>query len=87
MMDNNITRLRAVKLFIFLTACFFATQLYAQKENPYHLKIISEVTSYDSLVTINPENALVDLEKYIPGILLDIRYATINNFTGLILQL
>lgn len=82
MMDNNITRFRAVKLFIFLTACFFATQIYAQKENPYNLQIISEVTSYDSLVTINPENALVDLEKYIPGILLDIRYATINNFTG-----
>lgn len=30
----------------------------------------------------NPDNELIDLEKSIPGIVLDIRYATNNNFTG-----
>ncbi|MGC1242248.1 MAG: M15 family metallopeptidase [Chryseosolibacter sp.] len=30
----------------------------------------------------HPEKELVDLGKYIPGIVLDIRYATTNNFTG-----
>jgi zinc D-Ala-D-Ala dipeptidase len=42
-------------------------------------------TTYDSYiksVETNPENQLIDLEKYIPNIQLDIRYATTNNFTG-----
>lgn len=30
----------------------------------------------------HPEKELVDLEKAIPGLVLDIRYATTNNFTG-----
>ena len=30
----------------------------------------------------NPENELVDLEQVVPGLVLDIRYATRNNFTG-----
>lgn len=37
---------------------------------------------YASSVRTNPEKALIDLEKFIPGIVLDIRYATTNNFTG-----
>ncbi len=32
-----------------------------------------------------PQVALVDLQKFIPGIALDIRYATTNNFTGKVL--
>lgn len=37
---------------------------------------------YQQSVTQNPQKELVDLEKFIPGIVLDIRYATTNNFTG-----
>ena len=50
-------------------------------QNKYGLK----ATTYDEYVgsmKANPEKKLVDLEKFIPGIVLDIRYATINNFTG-----
>src|SRR5688572_5142307 len=36
---------------------------------------------YLSSKTANPENELINLEKHIPGIKLDIRYATTNNFT------
>jgi zinc D-Ala-D-Ala dipeptidase len=36
---------------------------------------------YRSSISSNPQNELIDLEKYIPGIKLDIRYATTNNFT------
>jgi hypothetical protein len=32
------------------------------------------VRAYDSLVAINPDNSLVDLEMYVPGIVLDIQY-------------
>ena len=37
---------------------------------------------YVESVRKNPQNELVDLEEVIPGIILDIRYASRNNFTG-----
>jgi len=48
-------------------------------QNKYGVK--AEVLSdYRKSVQANPKNELVDLEKAIPGIVLDIRYATTNNF-------
>jgi D-alanyl-D-alanine dipeptidase len=37
---------------------------------------------YVESVKTHPEKELIDLEKTVPGLLLDIRYATTNNFTG-----
>ena len=37
---------------------------------------------YRASLTSNQEKELVDLEKFIPNLVLDIRYATTNNFTG-----
>ena len=51
------------------------------KANPYHLEIVSNTEEYLKLVRKNPANELVDLEKEVPGIVLDLRYATSNNFT------
>jgi D-alanyl-D-alanine dipeptidase len=36
---------------------------------------------YQSGLASNPQHELINLEKFIPGIVLDIRYATENNFT------
>ena len=36
---------------------------------------------YKESIKKNPKKELVDLEKYIPNLVLDIRYATTNNFT------
>lgn len=38
--------------------------------------------AYQRSVAGNPANKLVNLETFIPGLVLDIRYATTNNFTG-----
>lgn len=38
--------------------------------------------AYTNSVLRNANNELVNLEKIIPGIILDIRYSTTNNFTG-----
>ena len=38
--------------------------------------------AYEKSVKGDPTRKLIDLEKHIPGIALDIRYATTNNFTG-----
>jgi D-alanyl-D-alanine dipeptidase len=40
------------------------------------------LSQYRESIKSNPEKELVDLEKFIPRIVLDIRYATTNNFTG-----
>jgi D-alanyl-D-alanine dipeptidase len=39
------------------------------------------LSQYEESIKSNPEKELVDLEKFIPGIVLEIRYATTNNFT------
>lgn len=39
-------------------------------------------SAYLESVESNPDKELVDLEQFVPEIVLDIRYATTNNFTG-----
>ncbi|MEI6173688.1 MAG: M15 family metallopeptidase [Bacteroidota bacterium] len=52
-----------------------------EKQNPYHLNIISTVAAYQDECRKDKQNQLVDLKTEIPDIILDIRYATDNNFT------
>jgi D-alanyl-D-alanine dipeptidase len=40
------------------------------------------LSKYKEQVKSNPDKKLVNLEDYIPNIVLDIRSATTNNFTG-----
>lgn len=40
------------------------------------------LNGYLNEIKSHPEKELVDLEEVIPGLVLDIRYATTNNFTG-----
>ncbi|MGB9701889.1 MAG: M15 family metallopeptidase [Candidatus Kapaibacteriota bacterium] len=53
-----------------------------EKPNPYNLEIISCIDDYDKQIAVNPNYKLIDLEKLIPNVVTDIRYATKNNFTG-----
>lgn len=52
------------------------------ERNPYNLDIIDTYEEYLASVAEDPDNELVNLESFIPGVVLDIRYATTNNFTG-----
>ena len=66
--------------FIFFVALLVAfTSLSAQSK--YGLKATT-YAEYVQSIKLNPEKELVNLESYVPGIVLDIRYATSNNFTG-----
>lgn len=67
--------------FFFLMLLLISWTQQPKKENPYHLEIVSNMADYKKSISSNPANRLVDLEKEIPGIVLDIRYATSNNFT------
>ncbi len=61
---------------------FLCCQGQSISNNPYHLNIISNISEYKNLIAENPDKILVDIDLYIPSIVLDIRYATDNNFTN-----
>lgn len=75
---------QSVKLALFLFLAVFPFWLTAQKKplNPFNLPLIDNLKMYDSLVKTDSNQRLVDLEKFIPELQLDIRYATTENFTG-----
>jgi len=59
-----------------LLVCFSASAQYKYGLTP------TDYQGYKKSVQADPEKELVDLERVIPGLQLDIRYATTNNFTG-----
>lgn len=67
--------MKALPLLIVLFANVISTAQSKYGVNPESLP------QYQASIKSNPEKELVDLEKFIPGIILDIRYATTNNFT------
>ena len=68
-----------MKSIVVLIFCVLAVQGMAQ--NKYGLKAMT-YPDYAKSIKTSPEKALIDLKEFIPGIVLDIRYATTNNFTG-----
>ena len=53
--------------------------------NAQHYKYIDgskvmELKAYREQVKLHPDTKLVEIKKYVPGIALDVRYATTNNF-------
>ena len=62
-------------LFFLATIC-----LNANAQNPYGLAIVNNNTDYKASVKANPNNELVEIKKAVPTVVLDIRYATKNNF-------
>ena len=67
---------RSLIIFLFLPVLSIAQDNYK-----YGLKPTNYVEYKESLKA-NPEKELVDLEKFIPDLIMDIRYATTHNFTG-----
>jgi len=70
--------LRYIFLSIFIIAAY-STQ--AQRYKYIDSTKISGPARYSREVKADPNKRLVEIKKYIPGIQLDIRYATTNNFT------
>lgn len=57
-------------------------QLPAIPKNPYGLQIVNTVALYRQQVAQNPNYELVELKKFIPSLVLDIKYATADNLVG-----
>ncbi len=62
--------------FIICILCFFKTALQAQPA-----VIITTAEQYVNTVKADFKNELIDIKKLIPNIVLDLKYATKNNFT------
>jgi len=67
------------KIFLNLILCLLSFPVVAQYK--YGLTPVT-LAAYREDVKQNPLKELVDLERFIPGVKMDIRYATTNNFTG-----
>nr|WP_321486628.1 M15 family metallopeptidase [uncultured Draconibacterium sp.] len=77
MKTTKILALLLVNVFLF--SC--APKNTSKHRNPYNLPLVNTVKEYKTQVAENPEMKLVDLEKELKNVVLDIRYATSNNFT------
>ncbi len=51
-----------------------------KSQNKYGLKVIHSEKDYQSTIRKHPQHELVEIQKAIPSVVLDIRYATTNNF-------
>jgi len=66
---------------LFALVIFLSYAASAQKYKYIDSSKVMGLNSYLKDIKAHPETRLVEIKKYIPGIALDIRYATTNNFT------
>jgi D-alanyl-D-alanine dipeptidase len=64
-----------------LTLLFASLFSFSPAQYKYGLQPVT-YDVYNGKVKADPDFQLIDLEKFIPSIVMDIRYATTNNFTG-----
>lgn len=67
-------------LFLFLFAVCLNACAQKNAQNPYGLTIVNDFKAYKADYKEHPNNELIELKKAIPSIVLDIHYATKNNF-------
>lgn len=65
---------------VLLYSC--VTKNKTEHKNPYNLPLVNSVKEYKKQVNEDATMELADLEKVIDNVVLDIRYATANNFTS-----
>lgn len=65
---------------LILSLLFFCITTLGHAQNPYGLEVISNYNTYKKSIIQNPDNELIEIKKAIPSVVLDIRYATTNNF-------
>ena len=78
----KINKLAFRFLFSFLFICSISIYSQNSVKNKYGLNVINNLNEYKKLVEEDSTEDLINLQELIPGIKLDIRYATKNNFLG-----
>ena len=75
-----MSHIKCIKFLLVVLICGYSVAS-SIAQNKYGLKATT-LTEYKESVKTNPNKELIDLEAFVPGLVLDIRYATTNNFTG-----
>ena len=65
-------------VFLLLTSLALFSQ--SKVSNKYGLLVIKDINILQKEIKLNPNKRMVDLRKFIPGISLDLKYATKDNF-------
>lgn len=71
---------KQVLITLFLLIAFSSG--YAQTPNQYGLQVINNRKDYLAAIALDSNARLLEINKFIPNIKLDIRYATTHNFAG-----
>lgn len=62
---------------LFALACASAPVI---APNQYGLRVVPDYATYQRLARLDPAKRLVDVERAVPGVRIEVRYATANNF-------
>ena len=73
-------KFKFIPLFIIF---FYSVICYGQSITKYGVAVVDDISFYKKEIERDSLNKLVNLEKFIPGIKLDIKYATKDNIVGL----
>jgi len=80
---NNTVKIRLQFQFIIFAIISFSTScVFAQDTilNKYALWVIKDVKTFSRITSINSSKQMADIKRLIPSVVLDLRYATANNF-------
>ncbi len=71
-----------MKTYYLLVVLAFCTQMVLGQKNtnPYNLPLINSLDSLAKLVQKNADQDLVEIKQYVPDVVLDLKYATKDNF-------
>jgi zinc D-Ala-D-Ala dipeptidase len=77
--------IQGFQIIVICTTIFLSTtaKCTAQQDtilNKYGLWVISSISTLQKTILYNTGKAMIDLQKAVPGIILDLRYNTANNF-------
>ncbi len=79
-MAYKIPQRRNISLSALIIFCLLSGEIIAQDSSSNALKVISSIAEYKESVKNDTAQKMVNLQKLIPNIVLDLRYGTINNF-------
>ena len=71
-----------LKALLSIFLLFSSITCFAQTITKYGVRVVDDTLFYNNEVERDSLNKLVDIDKYIPGLKIDMRYTTNNNFLG-----
>lgn len=73
----NVRRVTASVALLLIVACTTAPSI---TPNKYGLRVVPDLATYERIARIDPGQRLLDLGAFLPAVVIDVRYATTNNF-------